>query len=235
MPIHLGRGEGQIAKVAAEPGPGLAVSCTQAGIVGFAGSDHVFNVRLGGRCEARTRVGPVQRAEFTHDVALDRLRIGGREAHPWAKDVPQSVWRGGVFRAHEQIARWEAANDAHGRAVVRALEDDREIPRRVQRRNPDPKKLYRRRKRRDRSRSNSCLIAEKVKRIDEHTLWIGGVGKVPVREKLPKDFKPRSCTIVERTSVDVSGCVEPRINGEQRSPLAVILGAGGDSERWVGV
>ena len=33
----------------------------------------------------------------------------------------------------------------------------------------------------------------------------------------------------------VSGCVEPRINGEQRSPLAVILGAGGDSERWVGV
>ena len=33
----------------------------------------------------------------------------------------------------------------------------------------------------------------------------------------------------------VSGCVESRINGEQRSPLAVILGAGGDSERWVGV
>ena len=33
----------------------------------------------------------------------------------------------------------------------------------------------------------------------------------------------------------VSGCVEPRINGEQRSPLGVIRGAGGDSERWVGV
>ena len=33
----------------------------------------------------------------------------------------------------------------------------------------------------------------------------------------------------------VSGCVKPRINGEQRSPLAVILGAGGDSERRVGV
>ena len=33
----------------------------------------------------------------------------------------------------------------------------------------------------------------------------------------------------------VSGCVEPRINGEQRSPLAVIRGAGGDSERRVGV
>ena len=36
-------------------------------------------------------------------------------------------------------------------------------------------------------------------------------------------------------TTDVSGCVEPRINGEQRSPLAVIFGAGGDSERWVGV
>ena len=33
----------------------------------------------------------------------------------------------------------------------------------------------------------------------------------------------------------VSGCVKARINGEQRSPLPAVCGAGDDSERWVGV
>ena len=36
-------------------------------------------------------------------------------------------------------------------------------------------------------------------------------------------------------SSGVSGCVKARINGEQRSPLPAVCGAGDDSERWVGV
>ena len=35
--------------------------------------------------------------------------------------------------------------------------------------------------------------------------------------------------------LDVGGCVEARINGEQWSPLRAITGAGDDSERRVGV
>ena len=48
-------------------------------------------------------------------------------------------------------------------------------------------------------------------------------------------FAGLSQAFLFRKLADVSGCVEPRINGEQRSPLGVIRGAGGDSERWVGV
>ena len=71
-------------------------------------------------------------------------------------------------------------NEAHGRAEMRALENGREIPRRVQRRRVDTNRLYRRRKDRDRSRSNTCFIAEDVKRVDAHTLFVRGIGNVPV-------------------------------------------------------
>ena len=73
-----------------------------------------------------------------------------REAHEWARKVPQALWRGGVFRAREQVQGWEASNEEHARVLLRALEQDKEIPRRVQRRNADPHRLYRRRKDRDR-------------------------------------------------------------------------------------
>ena len=58
-----------------------------------------------------------------------------------------------------------------------------------------------------------------------------GVGQGSIRER--DRFGPACGDTAIRATV--SGCVEPRINGEQRSPLGVIRGAGGDSERWVGV
>ena len=125
-----------------------------------------------------------------------------REEHAWARRVPQAIWRGGVLRAKEQVERWEAVNESHGKACLKALEEGKDIPRRVQRRYPDATKLYRRRKDRDRQRRNTCLVMEGVKRVDVHTLHIPGVGKVTVRERLDDDFHPRSCTIVERTTQD---------------------------------
>ena len=160
---------------------------------------------------------PLRKSNHLGIKGLQGRWIEWREAHPWAKNVPQTVWRGGVLRAHQQIARWDGVNEAHGRAVVRALEENVEIPRRVQRRNPNPSKLYRRRKQRDRSRSNTCLITEGVKRIDAHTLHIRGVGPIPVRENLPENFKPRSCTIVERTSVDRARRCGRGMKGHERT------------------
>ena len=67
-----------------------------------------------------------------------------RQSRPWAKAVPQAIWRGGVLRAAEQVERWEQVNEQHAKAYLKALEDGKDIPRRVQRRYPDPKKLTRR-------------------------------------------------------------------------------------------
>ena len=107
-----------------------------------------------------------------------------REKHPWAKAVPQAIWRGGVLRAKEQVERWEAVNESHARTLLKAHENGKEPPGRVQCRYSNPNKLYRRRKDRDRRRRNTCLVTEGVKRIDEHTVHIPGAGKVRVRESL---------------------------------------------------
>ena len=140
-----------------------------------------------------------------------------REKHEWAKAVPQAIWRGGVLRAKEQVEHWEQVNESHAKSCLKAIDEEREIPRRVQRRNPDPAKLYRRRKDRDRQRRNICLVTEGVKRIDAHTLHIPGVGKVQVRERLHEDFHPRSCIVVERTTTDRARRCGRHMKGRDRA------------------
>ena len=134
-----------------------------------------------------------------------------------AKPVPQAIWRGAVLRAKSQVERWEAVNETHARACLKALEDHREIPRRMQRRYPDRAKLYRRRKDRDRQRRNTCLVTEGVKAIDAHTVRIPGVGDIRVREVLPEGVTLRSCTIVERTTVDRARRLGRRMKGSDRA------------------
>ena len=107
-----------------------------------------------------------------------------------------------AFRAKEQVERWEAVNEDHVRGLLKAAQNGKNIPRRVQRRFPNPARLYRRRKDRDRQRRNTCLVIEGVKRVDTHTLQIPGIGTVKVRERLDEEFRPRSCTAVERTTQD---------------------------------
>ena len=125
-----------------------------------------------------------------------------RAKHPWAKETAQAIWRGGILRAHEQVQRWETVNAAHASALVKALEEGKTIPRRVQRRQPDPQRLYRCRKQRDCKRQNTLLVMEGLKRKSDRSLYIPGVKEIQVREKLLEDFKPRSCTVVERTTAD---------------------------------
>ena len=89
-----------------------------------------------------------------------------REQHGWAKKVPQATRRGGILRAREQVQRWEEVNEQHAGACLKATRNGKLPPRRVHRRDPDPKKLFRRRKERDGRRRNSCVITESVRRID---------------------------------------------------------------------
>ena len=140
-----------------------------------------------------------------------------REEHEWAKKVPQAIWRGGVLRAKEQVERWETVNEGHGKTCLAALDEGKEIPRRIQRRFPDPSKLYRRRKDRDRQRRNTCIVTEGVQCVDAHTLHIPGVGRVPVRERMDEDLRPRSCTVVERTSEDRTRRCGRHMRGRDRT------------------
>ena len=140
-----------------------------------------------------------------------------REEHDWAKKVPQAIWRGGVLRAKSQVERWEQVNERHGNAGLKAIEEGKEIPRRIQRRYPDRTKLYRRRKDRDRQRRNTCLVTEGVRAIDTHTVRIPVVGEVRVRETFPEDVRVRSCTIVERTTMDRARRCGRHMKGRDRA------------------
>ena len=135
------------------------------------------------------------------------------------KAVPQAIWRGGVLRAKSQVERWEQVNETHARACLRRGRGrEGNLPRRVQRRHPDPTKLYRRRKDRDRQLRNTCLVTEGVKRIDAYMSCTSpGWGRVHVRERLDEDFEPRSCTIVETTTEDRARRCGRHMKGRDRS------------------
>ena len=83
--------------------------------------------------------------------------------------------------------------------ISKALETDKGIPRRVQRRIPDPKRLYRSRKREERTGNHRCRMDEGVRRIDQFTLQIAAIGRIRTKEKIPEDLDVRSCVILERT------------------------------------
>ena len=179
---------------------------------------------------------PLRKSKRLGVKGLQGRWLEWRQSRPWARAVPQAIWRGGVLRAKEQVERWEAVNESHGNACLKASEDGKDIPRRVQRRYPDPTKLYRRRKDRDRKRRNTCLVTEGVKRIDAHVLHIPGVGRVRVREHMDEDLEPRSCTVVERTTEDRARWCGRHMKGGDRAfevhvQVRVPVGNGEDLER----
>ena len=160
---------------------------------------------------------PLRKSKRLGVKGLQGRWLDWRVHHAWAAKVPQAIWRGGVLRAKEQVERWEAVNEQHARSYLKAEEEGREVPRRVQRRFPAAQCLYRRRKDRDRQRRNTCLVTEGVKRVDKHTVHIPGVGKVRVRESLPEDLKLRSCTIVERTTANRARRCGRHMKGQDRA------------------
>ena len=179
---------------------------------------------------------PLRKSKRLGVKGLQGRWLEWRQQHSWGKAVPQVIWRGGVLRAKEQIERWEQVNEVHAKACMKAIDEEREIARRIQRRYPDPAKLYRRRKDRDRQRRNTCLVTEGVKAIDAHTVHIPGVGEVQVRETLPEDIRLRSCTIVERTTEDRARRCGRHMKGRERTfevhvQVRVPVGTGEGLER----
>ena len=165
---------------------------------------------------------------------------GGGESPRLVQTVWQAIWRGGVLRAREQVERWEAVNESHARAHLKTAENGKPIPRRVQRRQPNPSKLYRRRKNRERRRRNTCIVTEGVKRVGCHQLHIPGVGTVRVRERLDEDFRPRSCTIVERTTQDRARRCRKHMKGREHTfevhvQTRVPAGTGNGSEKLAAI
>ena len=77
---------------------------------------------------------PLRKSKRLGVKGLQGRWLEWRQQHAWAKAVPQAIWRGGVLRAKEQAERWEAVNETHARACLKALDENKNIPRRVQRR-----------------------------------------------------------------------------------------------------
>ena len=142
---------------------------------------------------------PVETNRRIGKVALhDRWAIA-RKAKPGLTAISQQVWRGGVARGHTAAIAWEKINTTHARQVLRAMKTGTPVPRRVERRNPEWRRLLRSRKRMDRRGRNTCTLGERVRRIDLHTIRLPGLETVSVTEHLGKHFKPVSATVVERT------------------------------------
>ena len=114
-------------------------------------------------------------------------------------EVPSLVARGAIAAAADQVAKWEATNLEHAVLIAKAAEAGKPIPRRVQKRSPEPDRLWRRRKNEERDGRHRCRIDEKVKRIDRRTLHVPGIGEIKTKKDLPEDLDTRSCVILERT------------------------------------
>ena len=121
------------------------------------------------------------------------------EAKPHLAEIPQTIWRAGVSKAKARSDQWQETNADHAAIVVARSDADKHLPRKVQRRAPDPRTLFRRRKQTDARRSNRVHVLEGVKRIDDHHVRIRGIGIVPTRDVVPEDRDLRAATIVERT------------------------------------
>ena len=122
-----------------------------------------------------------------------------RKQDPAAAAIPLVIARGGAAAAADQIAKWETTNLDHAIEVAKAVEAGNDIPRHVQRRIPDGRRLFRSRKRDEREGRHVCRIDEKVQRINAHTLWVQGIGELRTEERIPARLDIRSCVIVERT------------------------------------
>ena len=114
-------------------------------------------------------------------------------------DTPSLVARGGISAASDQVAKWETTNREHAVLVAKAQTDAKPIPRRVQRRTPNPRRLYRARKQEERLGRHRVRIDENVRRVNRRTIHVPGVGNIQTKDDIPEDLDIRSCIILERT------------------------------------
>ena len=114
-------------------------------------------------------------------------------------DTPSLVARAGISAASDQVTKWETTNRDHAVLVAKAQIDAKPIPKRVQRRTPNPRRLYRARKREERLGRHRVRIDENVRRVGRRTIHVPGVGKIQTKDDIPENLDIRSCIILGRT------------------------------------
>ena len=146
---------------------------------------------------------------------------------PGMAGIQQLTARGAISAAADQVRKWESTNEEHATIVAQVLGDEtrsiKNIPRRVQRRDVDPKTLFRSRNKEEREGAHRYRIDENVnvieRIVDEHgnvidktgeeiperarivrrSVRVPGLGELRLKEEVPEGFDIRSCVIVERT------------------------------------
>ena len=74
-PVYIRRSQREIPDIGRKTGPRCAIARAEPRVMRLAGCDHVLDVRLPGRCEARPGIGAVHGAETMHDLLLNGGRI----------------------------------------------------------------------------------------------------------------------------------------------------------------
>lgn len=143
---------------------------------------------------------PLQGSRAQNITGLYGLWPSWRSESTALAEVPSLVARGAIAAAADQVAKWEATNHEHAVLIAKAAESGKPIPRRVQKRDADPDRLWRRRKTEEREGRHRCRIDEKVRRVDRRTLRVPGIGEIRTKDDIPEDLDIRSCVILERTS-----------------------------------
>ena len=142
---------------------------------------------------------PVRKNRKEGQVGLYGRWTDWLDAAPHLAEIPQTIWRAGVLKAKARSDQWQETNAGHAAIIVARTDAGEHLPRKVQRRTPNPQTLFRRRKINDARRRNRVSVLEGVKRIDDHHVHVRGIGTVPSRNAIPEEMDLRAVTIVERT------------------------------------
>ena len=142
---------------------------------------------------------PVQKNRRKGQIGLYGRWTDWLDAAPHLAEIPQTIWRAGVLKAKARSDQWQETNARRAAIIVARTDAGEHLPRKVQRRTPNPQTLFRRRKINDARRRNRVSVLEGVKRIDNHHVHVRGIGTVPSRNAIPEEMDLCAVTIVERT------------------------------------
>ena len=177
---------------------------------------------------------PVRVSPDTPEALFGLYQQWRKTTAPWLEGILQAIWRPAVEDAANRYDAWEDTNYEHcveiGRAADRAKKAEAKkaraargkrpksndpekkpkgIPRRVQRRRPDPETLFTSRHERDREHRHTVRIAERVQVVDNKTIKLPEIGTVRLKEAIPDGMDVRSATLVERTPTEQGRRVAP--------------------------
>ena len=170
----------------------------------------------------------VRKSSRAGTKGLQSLFLDWRKSRPWLGDVLQAIWRPGVNKAKTRMDAHEASNKRKAQLITDTEKGKKNkkkaatakgapsgkkaktaevnwlerLPRRAQKAQRDPESLLTRRKKRERKNNHTLTISERIQRINGHALRIPGVGDVRVKQWIPANLKPRSCTFVERSNTE---------------------------------